>query len=375
MVGSFVRGPDAPPGARARMEARTMKLSALPVVATAILTLPAHAQPDPFARPLPAAAGTEAVGRYLHDLGFAPKALSSDVYQVTVDRDRWPVHVMLSLSTDGRRVWLESKFAPIEDPDKVPPQAWKRLLEANEKIGPAHFAFEKNDRRIHLYKSFDSIGLSASRLKAELEHFDQTVRKTKDYWRADNFKPVIASSDTGPDPGRAAVPTAKRTGKLPTSPTEPAAESLANPPPGSERLQGEWTVTDIQVNGRKTPESVLKDRGAGMTVSAATLGFTLPNGKPGISAKMTAELRIGPGHERTVAVKFPATLALMIQAPGTPQIESIDLVDDDGAEHGIYTIDADTLTVCFAAPGDSRPTELKSTEQPKTTLIVFKKAK
>jgi hypothetical protein len=353
-----------------------MKLSALSLVATAILTAAAQAQPEPFIRPLPpAAAGTEAVGRFLRELGYAPKALSPDVYQVTVERDRWPVHVMLSLSTDGRRVWLESKFAPIEDPDKVPPQAWKRLLEANEKIGPAHFAFDKGDKRIHLYKSFDNLGLSAARLKAELELFDLTVRKTKAYWRADNFKPVIASSDPDPDAGKSAVPTGKGTGELIGKPPESATEPMASPPRETERLEGEWTVTDIEVNGRKTPEGVLKDRAAGMTVSVVTLGFALPNGKPGISAKMTAELRIGQGRGRTVAVKFPTAPALVIQAPGTPRIEPIDLVDDDGAEHGIYTISGETLTMCFAAPGESRPTGFKSTQELKTTLITFKKAK
>ena len=99
------------------------------VLVAALAAGPLAAQPDPLVRPLPpAAAGTETLGKFLRELGFEPKALSPDVYQVTVERDRWPVHVMLSLSTDGRRVWLECKFDPIEDQDKVPSLAWKRLL-------------------------------------------------------------------------------------------------------------------------------------------------------------------------------------------------------------------------------------------------------
>jgi len=60
-----------------------------------------HAQPDPFVRPLPpASAGTETLGKFLREIGYEPKALSPDVYQITVERELWPVHLMLSLSTE-----------------------------------------------------------------------------------------------------------------------------------------------------------------------------------------------------------------------------------------------------------------------------------
>jgi Tir chaperone protein (CesT) family len=353
-----------------------MKLSA-PLLALAVLTAPAAAQSDPLVRPLPpAAAGTEALGRFLHELGYAPKALSPDVYQVTVERDRWPVHVMLSLSTDGRRVWLECKFTPVEDPDKVAPQAWKRLLEANEKIGPAHFAFDKTDKRIHLYKSFDNQGISAARLKAELDQFDLTVRKTKDYWSGDNFKPVIASTEPTSDPAKFAVPTAKgqgeSTAKTPDLPPPPVAPELRE----SDRMEGEWTVTEIHVKGRKTPDEVLKERRAGLTISAATPGHSLPDGKLGTGPKLTAELRMAAGRSRTVAVKFPSVSEPLIPSPGSPRIEAIDFVDEDGsAEQGIYKLDGDTLTICFAGPGEPRPMEFKSTEQSRSWLMVLKKAK
>jgi uncharacterized protein (TIGR03067 family) len=322
-----------------------MKSSA--ALAFALMAVPAFAQTDPFVRPLPpAAAGTETVGRLLRELGFEPKALSPDVYQVTVVRDRWPVHIMLSLSTDGRRIWLESKFAPVEDPDKVPPVSWKRLLEANEKIGPAHFAFDKSDRRVHLYKSFDNLALTSDRLRRELDHFDTTVRKTQDYWRAENFKAVIGSTDppvtVGPMP--TAVPPSKEITAVPVS------REIGD----ADRLVGEWEVTEVTAKGRKTPDDVMKGR-------RVSLGFRrTPDGK------LTADVRTGPDATRTVRVVID---------PERPA-KHVDFVDDkDLSEAGIYKLDGNALTMCFAAPGETRPIAFTTNEQTKNWVIVLKRVK
>lgn len=324
-------------------------------LAFALVAVPAAAQPDPFVRPLPpAAVGTDVVGRMLRELGYEPKPLSPDVLQITVERDRWPVHVMLSLSTDGRRIWVESKFAPIEDPEKVPPVAWKRLLEANEKIGPAHFAFDKGDRRIHLYKSFDNQALTVERLRRELDHFDTTVRKTQDYWRGENFKPVIGSTDPPvPEPKK---PAGKAVAAVPVS-REVSEES---------RLQGEWEVVEVEAKGRKTPQAVIKDRRPMLNVDVRTRGYTTATGQPALSVRVVADIKSGPGQSRTVDVKLRDSLP----------VRQIDLVDEkDGVEQGIYKLEGDTLTMCFAAPGEPRPVAFTTGEQSKNWVIVLKRVK
>jgi len=299
------------------------------------------AQSDPLPRP-GAAAGTEALGTLLRELGLEPKPLSADVFQITVEQDRWPVHIMTSLSTDGRRVWLESKFAPVADPDKVPQAAWKRLLEANEKIGPAHFAFDKSDKRVHLYKSFDNRDLTAERLKHEIEHFDTTVRKTQDDWRGENFKPAQTVAAPMAD---AAV--------LPATPPPAQPVSVTRESGDGEKLIGEWRVVEIRVNGQRTPEEVLTARKPGMVIRRGCDG----------EGKLVAELQIAPARTRTVVLSAVSGLPM-------PRIE---LIDEQGrTESGTYRLEGNTLTLMFGRPGES-PSGTSADGDAQKWVIVLKK--
>ena len=65
----------------------------------------------------------------------------------------------------------------------------------------------------------------------------------------------------------------------------------------------------------------------------------------------------------------------MVLDPDRPA-KHIDFVDDkDVSEVGIYKLDGDVLTMCFAAPGEPRPMAFTTGEESKNWVIVLKRVK
>jgi uncharacterized protein (TIGR03067 family) len=263
---------------------------------------------------------SEQIGRLLKEMGFEPEALAPDVWQAPIVREGWKVNVMVSLSPNRDRCWLESKFAVIAEPELVSASAWRNLLAENERIGPCFFAFDKSDKRLHLYKTFDNIGVTPARLKKELDAFDAVVRKTQQVWRSENYAPVESL---------------------------PVAPRLVEQLPKASFLDGAWRIVRVETKGDSTTEEKL-------IASRPCVIF----------ANDKATLKTGPGPERTVRVKLDPT-----QRP-----RSIDFIDENGAvEAGIYILETGLLTVCFASAGEERPRQFITNPKNRHWLLVLKK--
>jgi uncharacterized protein (TIGR03067 family) len=113
------------------------------------------------------------------------------------------------------------------------------------------------------------------------------------------------------------------------------------------KLQGDWEVTSWEQLGQAmdlTAKWSFKD-----DKYTLQLGANLEEGS----------IKLEPG-------KKPATIDLVITGGNCKGKD----------QPGIYKIDGDTITFCFAWPGTTdRPTEFKSTAEGRTILVTVKRAK
>jgi len=128
----------------------------------------------------------------------------------------------------------------------------------------------------------------------------------------------------------------------------PAAPAPA--PADGPKMEGKWQMDRIEVSGMAIPDAIAK----GITLEVKGNKFRLS----------------GEVLEQPIEAEFKVD-----EKAGT-----IDFTPTNGPEKGmtslgVYKVTADTLDLCFGAPGVPRPKELKTSADAKTFLWSLKKVK
>jgi uncharacterized protein (TIGR03067 family) len=118
-----------------------------------------------------------------------------------------------------------------------------------------------------------------------------------------------------------------------------------------DKLQGYWDVIAMERDGARTPARDLKE-----------FKFIFTGNK----------LTVSRGNKQ----RYDATYKLDLT--GTPKAIDITFLmgpDEGKTFRGIYTLDGNTLKLCWSAGGQKRPTELTTKPKSARTLFVLKRGK
>ena len=139
----------------------------------------------------PGAAAQHGGSLTVHQLGDALTSYNKNTvnnngkiyYSVTATKGKLKMDVVLSLSPNGRVIWIASDITPMPAPGRTSIAAMLNLLKKNNEIGPMFFSVNGNSLR----------------LSSPVPNFNQTSESVKEYLQA--FVSTAMDSAALWDPG------------------------------------------------------------------------------------------------------------------------------------------------------------------------------
>jgi hypothetical protein len=157
-------------------------------VAWLLLGSGAHAQPERGTARIDHA-GLQGL---LATLGYQPREArneSGPEYEIVL---RPPgglaVTTRVTLSKDGTLVWFVAWLKKVPPGRTINGNAILNMLVENDAIGPTHFSYNESRRWFFLNKPVPNEGLTAERLRAEIQQLGVTIARTEALWDFDRWK-------------------------------------------------------------------------------------------------------------------------------------------------------------------------------------------
>jgi hypothetical protein len=125
------------------------------------------------------------LGVVLRNMGFAPKSRvvnNSTHYHLTVPRDTWTFQVHLQISPNKKKLWLTGPVGRFTPGQPLPGGLAEKLLEANQRIGPAHFHYNPASGQLTIALPVDNRALTTGELRYQLDFFMGMIRQTAPLW-------------------------------------------------------------------------------------------------------------------------------------------------------------------------------------------------
>ncbi|MBX9787313.1 MAG: YbjN domain-containing protein [Pirellulales bacterium] len=177
---------------------------------------PAVPNPEPTVAPAaPAAPGTSAPAASAADgvltydnfpafaanLGYDCKKISDSTWQIDASRGSFNMTVNVLFDTKHEVVWFFTFLREVPDLNKVPAEAYRRLLESNMTIGPSHFYMSK--AKLFLGRALENHHVTSVKFRRELDQFFLDCQATENLWSVEKWNEIATPETTtsaGPAP-------------------------------------------------------------------------------------------------------------------------------------------------------------------------------
>lgn len=139
----------------------------------------------------PAPPDFESIGAGLRRAGYVPaearRPSGAPEYHVTVERPHLALRAGVWIDEAGRLVRIGSGMGDPIDVRSPAAAAWlRRLLEKNAEIGPVHFAYSAETKRVYLVIQLPLDGATPAAVAGALRMWLRTAEETRPLWAEDD---------------------------------------------------------------------------------------------------------------------------------------------------------------------------------------------
>jgi hypothetical protein len=190
---------------------KLMTLVAAGLITAAVLAKPVQADDKedakPPSKPAPKAAvpalTDESLGVLLEQLGYETKSEKTKsggmIYSIEFDQDGWTFRYDVILSPNKKFLWITTSVCTLSPGMKPSAEAWQKLMEENDRIGPTTISYDNQNRQIRVAVAlFNRGGITAAMLREQMGFFTthvQSVSKLCDDFRAPTQKKPPVDDD------------------------------------------------------------------------------------------------------------------------------------------------------------------------------------
>ncbi|MGD9644971.1 MAG: hypothetical protein AB7U73_04610, partial [Pirellulales bacterium] len=165
---------------------------------------PPVVNPEPAVNPAPPASAADGVLTYDNfpafaaNLGYECKKISDSTWQIDASRGTFNMSVNVLFDSKHEVVWFFTFLREVPDLDKVPAEAYRRLLESNMTIGPSHFYMSK--AKLFIGRALENHDVTSVKFRRELDQFFLDCQSTEKLWSVEKWNEITTATSAGPAP-------------------------------------------------------------------------------------------------------------------------------------------------------------------------------